>query len=200
MERIGILGGTFDPPHLGHLILAECAVEALDLSRILFVPAGIPPHKLDKTKASIVNRLEMLLLALEGNRHFELSRVDVDRPGPHYSVDMVQLIQAQYPNAELFFVVGADSLRDLPNWHKPQALIELCRLAVVPRPDMQISPDLHDKLIPGLMNRVVIIDAPLIDISSSSIVERSTKHQSIRYFVPDAVRTYIETHQLYGAS
>jgi nicotinate-nucleotide adenylyltransferase len=200
MERIGILGGTFDPPHIGHLILAECALDALHLNRLLFVPAADPPHKQDETITPVTHRLAMLERALAGNERLAISRADVDRPGPHYSLDMVQIIQAEYPQAELYFVMGGDSLRDLPKWHRPQEFIKCCRLAVMRRPGTEIDPAMHEAIIPGLAQRVMMIDAPLIDISSSTITQRHMQGKSIRYLVPDSVRDYIETHQLYGAA
>lgn len=200
MERIGILGGTFDPPHIGHLILAECALDALHLNRLLFVPAADPPHKQDETITPVPHRLAMLERALNGNERFAISRADIDRPGPHYSLDMVQIIQAHYPQAELYFVMGGDSLRDLPKWHRPQEFIKHCWLAVMRRPGAAIDPAAHEAIIPGLAQRIIMIDAPLIDISSSDITARRVQRKSIRYLVPDAVLEYIETHHLYGAS
>src|SRR5690606_27840174 len=111
--RVGILGGTFDPPHIGHLILGEYAADALGLSRLLYMPAADPPHKRNKPKTPIQHRLAMLHLALADNPRFEISRVDVERTGPHYALDTVQLVQAQHPQAEIYFVMGSDSLYDL---------------------------------------------------------------------------------------
>jgi nicotinate-nucleotide adenylyltransferase len=201
MQRIGIFGGTFDPPHIGHLILAEYAAEALDLEQVLFVPAAIPPHKVNVTRSPIEDRLRMLEVAIAANDRFALSRADVDRPGPHYSVDLVKIIQAQNPSAAVFFVMGGDSLRDLPTWNHPDELIRLCKLAVIQRPDMEpISPTMHDHILPGLSERVVIIPAPLLGFSSSEIVARLQSGLSIRYMVPSGVLTYIQDHQLYWKS
>ncbi len=197
MERIGILGGTFDPPHTGHLILAQHAVDAIGLSRLFFVPAANPPHKQQEAKTPVEHRLAMLDCATADNPQFGISRVDVDRPGPHYSVDMVRLLQDQYPHAELYFVMGGDSLRDLPKWNRPQELIRLCRIAVMRRPQSVISRDMHRETLPELADRLTIVDAPLIDISSTAIVARCAAGYSIRYLVPDAVIAYIKEHQLY---
>lgn len=198
MQRIGIFGGTFDPPHVGHLILAEYAAEALDLSQVLFVPAAIPPHKVNLTRSPIEDRLKMLELAISTNDRFTLSRADVDRPGPHYSIDLVEIIQRQYPSAALYFVMGGDSLRDLPTWSRPLEFIERCKLAVIQRPDMgPISPIMHDHILPNLSERVTIIPAPLLGFSSSEIVARLQSGLSIRYMVPNGVLTYIQDHQLY---
>lgn len=195
--RLCILGGTFDPPHIGHLVLAEMAREALEAVQVLFVPAADPPHK-DATRLPIEHRLAMLERTIAGNPQFVLSRVDIDRPGPHYSVDMVRLIQTQNPEAELFFLIGADSLRDLPKWYRPQELIRLCRLAVMPRPGVEAAPDMHEDLIPGLAERVVMIDAPLVDVSSTEIAARLRAGKSVRYLVPQPALDYIVANGLYS--
>ncbi len=197
MERIGILGGTFDPPHIGHLILAQHALDALNFSKLLFVPAADPPHKQQETKSPVEHRLAMLNCAIMDNPQFAMSRVDVDRPGPHYSVDMVRLLQPDFPKAELYFIMGGDSLRDLPKWHQPQELIRLCKIAVMRRPQTTISADMHRGTLPELAQRLTIVDAPLIDVSSSAIVARCATGYSIRYLVPDIVLAYIKDHQLY---
>jgi nicotinate-nucleotide adenylyltransferase len=199
MRRMGILGGTFDPPHIGHLILAEYSVEALELERLLFVPAADPPHKLLETRIPIQHRLAMLERAIADNRNFEMSRVDIDRPGPHYSVDMVRIVQTQFPDAELYFVMGGDSLRDLPKWHRPQDIIKLCKLAVMRRSDEHIYPTMHEDVLPGLAERVIIVDAPLLGIwiSSTHVIERLRQGKTARYVVPDAVLNYIAEHGLY---
>lgn len=197
--RIGILGGTFDPPHIGHLILAEYAAEALDFAQVLFVPAGNPPHKLDEVRTPIEHRLTMLERAIAGNARFAISRVDIDRPGPHYTVDMVAIVQQQYPDADLYFVMGGDSLRDLPKWKRPAELIQRCTLAVMQRPDMEpVSPSMHESVLPGLADRVKIIAAPLVGFSSTEIVARLLSGDSIRYMVTDAVLAYINEEKLYG--
>ncbi len=198
MQRIGILGGTFDPPHMGHLILGEYAADALDLTHMLFVPAGDPPHKQQDAKTPVEHRLAMLRLALSDNGRFHISRADIDRPGPHYSVDMVRIIRQEYPNAEIYFVMGGDSLSDLPKWHLPDEFIRLCKLAVMRRPGDSAASDMHDHVLPGLAERVVMIDAPLIDISGIHIRARVQAGHSIRYLVPEAVREYIQTSQLYN--
>lgn len=194
--RIGILGGTFDPPHYGHLILAELAADGLALDLVLFVPAADPPHK-GALRASAEHRVALVERAIAGNPRFALSRVDLDRPGPHYSVEMVQLLQAQYPGATLIFLIGGDSLRDLPTWSRPGKLIELARLGVMRRPGS--APDLAplEREIPGIRARVDWIDAPQIEISASDLARRVDAGLSIRYQTPDAVRAYIEEHRLY---
>ena len=197
MRRLGILGGTFDPPHIGHLVLGEYAAEALDFEKVLFVPAADPPHKTDVHKSPVEHRLAMLQIALADNPRFRISRVDLDRPGPHYSLDTVQIIQQQCPDAELYFVMGGDSLRDLPKWHAPEKLVQQCRLAVMERPGAEAYPTMHDAILPGLAERVVMIDAPVLEIASSEIVPRLKQGRSARYIVPDGVLHYIHQHGLY---
>ena len=196
MRRMGILGGTFDPPHIGHLVLAEYAATALDLDCVLFVPAADPPHK-DQLREEIEHRLPMLELAISGNERFTISRVDVDRPGPHYTVDMVAILQAQQPETEFYFLLGGDSLHDLPTWYKPRELIALCKLAVVARPGTVLETDLNTDALPGLKDRTVVIDSPLLGFSSTEIAARLVVGRSVRYLVPDAVLSYIQTHRLY---
>jgi nicotinate-nucleotide adenylyltransferase len=197
MERTGILGGTFDPPHIGHLILGEYAAEALNLTRLLFVPAADPPHKVHEYKTPIIHRLKMLELALADNVRFSISQVDIDRAGPHYSVDTVRIIGRQFPQSELHFIMGGDSLRDLPMWHRPQEFIRLCKLAVMRRPDDGLVAAMNEEVLPGLADRVYTLDAPLIDVSSTHITDRIQQGQSVRYLVPDPVLEYIHEHHLY---
>jgi nicotinate-nucleotide adenylyltransferase len=193
-KRVGILGGTFDPPHIGHLVLAQYARDALDLACVLFVPAADPPHK-DQLRHGIEHRLPMLELAVAGNDKFVISRVDVDRPGPHYTVDMIRILQAQQPDTEFYFLMGGDSLHHLPEWYHPLELIALCKLAVMARPGTEVEPDL--RALPGLAERVVVIDSPMLGFSSTEIAERLEAGRSVRYLVPDSVLTYIQDHRLY---
>jgi nicotinate-nucleotide adenylyltransferase len=196
MARVGILGGTFDPPHIGHLVLAEYATTALDLESVLFVPAADPPHK-NQLRYGIDHRLPMLELAVAGNQQFVISRVDVDRPGPHYTVDMVRILQAQQPETEFYFLMGGDSLHHLPQWYHPLELIALCKLAVMARPGAEITSDLKANLLPGLAERVVIIDSPMLGFSSTEVADRLEAGKSVRYLVPDSVLSYIKDHGLY---
>ncbi len=198
-RRVGILGGTFDPPQMGHLILAQYTSEALDLDHVLFVPVADHPHKKDDTRQPIEHRLAMLELAVADNEMFTISSVDIDRPGPHYSADTVGIIQEEYPDAELFFVMGGDNLHNLPTWRRAKELYEQCRLAVMKRADEDIAPDMHDDILPGLSDKVDIVDVPLLSIwlSSTHVVERLREGKSIRYLVPDNVLAYIEEQGLY---
>jgi len=198
-ERIGILGGSFDPPQIGHLILAEYTCEALDIDHILFVPVADHPVKRDELRLPIAHRLAMLQLAICDNPKFSVSRVDIDRAGPHYSADTVKLLRAQYPDAELYFVMGGDNLRDLPTWERPPELYCCCRLAVMKRADEDIRTDMHDDILPGLSSQVDIVDVPMLSVwlSSTYVVSRLRADRSIRYLVPDNVLGYIQDNNLY---
>ncbi len=198
-ERIGVIGGTFDPPHCGHLALARAVRQALKLRRLLFVPAADPPHKQDVDKSPALARLAMLELALAGQAGMCLSRLDIDRPGPHYSLDTMKLLRRTHPDASFWFVMGADSLRDLPTWQRPGELVSLCRLAVVPRPGVCIRPDMHDHILPGLAQRVDFVDLAPLPHASHVIVERLRKGEDVSGLAPPAVLDYIAANGLYGA-
>ncbi len=199
---IGIMGGTFDPIHLGHLAIAEEAREALGLARILFVPASVPPHRPLASVSPAAHRAAMVGLAIEGNAAFELSRVELDRPGPSFTSDTVEGLAAAERVAgrqpDLTFILSVETLHDLPTWHEPRRIIEACRLAVVPREGYSV-PDrawLRDRF-PGLDDRFDFLDAPRLAVTSSRIRERVAAGRSIRYLVPPAVERYIEDHSLY---
>lgn len=198
-ERIGILGGTFDPPQMGHLILAEYSRETLRMDHILFVPVGDHPVKHDEIRLPLEHRLAMLELAIEDNPSFSISRVDIDRAGPHFSADSVRLIRAQYPRADLYFVMGGDNLRDLPTWERAPELYQCCRLAVMKRADEDIAADMHDAQLPGLSSQVDIVDVPILSLwlSSTFVVSRLRQNLSVRYLIPDKVLHYIAANKLY---
>ena len=198
-ERIGILGGSFDPPQIGHLILAEYSREELHIDRILFVPVGDHPVKRGELRLPIAHRLAMLELAIAGNPRFSISRVDIDRCGPHYSADTARLLSERFPAAELYFVMGGDNLRALPSWERPQELYQRCRLAVMKRADESISSGMHERVLPGLAERVDIVDVPMLSVwlSSSVVVDRLRAGRSVRYLVPDSVLDYIRDQRLY---
>ncbi len=198
-QRIGILGGSFDPPQMGHLILAEYSRESLNIDHILFVPVADHPTKQGEARLPVKHRLAMLKLAIEDNPHFSISRVDIDRNGPHYSADSVKIIRAQYPQAELFFVMGGDNLRSLPTWERARELYSCCRLAVMKRADEDIAADMHDDMLPGLSKHVDIVDVPMLSLwlSSTYVVSRLRERLSVRYLVPDQVLAYIAANNLY---
>lgn len=198
--RVGMIGGTFDPIHAGHLILAEQARDQLALAQVVFVPAGQPPHKPKKQITAAHHRLAMVELAIADYDAFAVSRIDLDREGPCYSVDTITLLQESWgPEAKIYFLIGEDSLRDLPKWHQPDRLLRLCQIVAVQRPGYSVDPNALDKQLAGAADRIQTIASPLIDISSTEIRERVRENRSIRYLVPEPVRRYIEQHNLYTA-
>ena len=197
--NIGILGGTFDPIHVGHLVVADEVTSRLGLAEVLLVPAGQPWLKAGTRILSAEHRLQMVRLAIAGKPHFRLSTIEVERPGPTYTVDTVAELGRQFSDEdELFFIIGWDNLAELPRWHQPSRLISMCRLIVVPRVGYKI-PDLGslERAIPGLSQRVIMLDKPEIDISASVIRERVRKGLSISHLVPEAVENYIKEQGLY---
>lgn len=199
-HRIGILGGTFDPIHIGHLILAEEAWFQLQLDRVYLAPAGDPPHKAGRQLAPVRDRLCMAELATAESDHVIISRVDADRPGPHYTSDMVRLVQAEAgPNTEIYFLMGMDSLRDLPTWHEAAWLVEHARLVALSRHDVELNWDALETALPGVRGRVIILDMPELEIASHVIQQRVRNGQPIRHMVPRAVEAYIQKHTLYRA-
>ena len=201
MKRIGVIGGTFDPIHLGHLIIAEEARTLLSLNRVIFVPAGQPPHKSVHQISIPERRLEMVRLAISSNEHFGVSRVDIDRTGPCYTVDTIRLLQETWgADTELYFLIGSDSLVDLPTWHQPAQLLRLCHMVAVQRPGYQADLLELERLLPGAAPAIQLIDTPTLDISSTEIRHRVRKQGSIRYLVPAAVDHYIHQHRCYRVS
>jgi nicotinate-nucleotide adenylyltransferase len=196
--KIGVLGGTFDPVHVGHLGVAEEVTASLDLSEIIFMPAGQPWLKGDNRISPAEHRLEMVRLALAGKPYFRLSTMEVERPGPTYTVDTMAEIKRQLGSAELFFILGWDNLTQLPQWHQPSRLIKLCRLVAVPRVDFQ-EPDLKslEAVIPGLEQSVILLEKPRIDVNASEIRRMVGQGLSIHNLVPEAVEKYIKKHKLY---
>jgi nicotinate-nucleotide adenylyltransferase len=194
-----VLGGTFDPIHVGHLILAEEVKAGLNLAEILFVPAGQPWLKVDSPISPAEHRVEMVRLALAGKPYFKLSTMEIERTGPTYTVDTIVELKAQLrAGDELVFILGWDSLAKLPQWRQLSRLITMCRLVVVPRPGY-LLPDLKalEASIPGLSQRVTLLDKPEIDISASAIRNRVARGLSIRHLVPEPVDEYIRQHKLY---
>jgi nicotinate-nucleotide adenylyltransferase len=196
--RIGVIGGTFDPIHTGHLIIAEEARTRLGLSRVVFVPAGQPPHKLERAITDPEHRFEMTRLATADNERFCVSRVDLDREGPCYTVDTIGLLQDAWgKDAEICFLIGADSLADLPTWREPERLLRVCRLVAVTRPGHEVDLRTLERQLPGVSSLVELLDTPTLDISSTEIRRRAHEGLSTRYLVPDAVAQYIVEHGLY---
>jgi nicotinate-nucleotide adenylyltransferase len=197
--RVGVLGGTFDPPHVGHLILAEEARLALGLEQVLLVPAGAPWRKAGQELSPQEDRLAMVQLAVGDSPHFAVSILEIEREGPSYTAETLAALRQQLPaDSELFFILGQDSLADLPNWRQPQRIISLARLAVAVRSDWEAAEaDALEKEVPGISQRLVWLDMPRIDISSTAVRDRVRRELSIRYWVPPAVEEYIRQHGLY---
>ncbi len=200
-ERIGLFGGTFDPPHLGHLILASEAQFQLELTRLLWTLTPEPPHKQDQPITSIEHRLAMVNLAIADNPSFELSRAELDRPGPHYTLDTIKLVAEQNPDAEIVPVIGGDSLHDLPTWHHPQELLYACHwVGVMRRPGESANLEELERELPGISAKVHYVDAPLLEIASREIRSRISNGRPFRYYLPDPVYHYINQHHLYHQS
>ncbi len=196
--RLGILGGTFDPVHRGHLALARAAGDEFGLEKVLFVPAGQPWRKAGLTIASGEDRLAMVQLALEGEEAFEIGTLEIEQAGPSYTVDTLEALRADRPDDELVFILGEDALRDLPNWHRPERILELAKLAVARRAD--VSPEALEgagRQLPGLLERVVWLEMPLVEVSATGIRERVKDGLSIAEMVPPSVEEYIRQHRLY---
>jgi nicotinate-nucleotide adenylyltransferase len=195
---IGLFGGTFNPLHIGHLILSAEAGAQLGLDRLLWILTPNPPHKQGKPITPLEHRLAMVELAISDNPRFELSTVEMDRPGPHYALDTVKIISEQNPAADLVYIMGGDSLRDLPTWHRPADLVAALRyIGVMRRPGDSIDLPGLEKTIPGLTAKVRYVDAPLLDIAAHEIRQRVADGRPFRYFLPPAVYAYIVEHNLY---
>ena len=197
-ERIGLFGGTFDPPHLGHLILASEAQFQLELTRLLWTLTPEPPHKQGQPITPVEHRLAMLNLAIADNLSFELSHVELDRPGPHYTLDTINLVAEQNPQAEIVPVIGGDSLHDLPTWHHPQELLYAAHwIGVMRRPGESANLEALERELPGISAKVHYVDAPLLEIASREIRSRIADGRPFRYYLPDPVYHYINQHHLY---
>ncbi len=197
--RLGVLGGTFDPVHNGHIMMAEAALSQLNLSLVLFIPAGRPRFKGNETVTAAKHRLRMVELSIAGKPCFQLSDMEVRRGGVTYTIDTLRELKSSLsPRDELFFIMGWDSLKELPLWHRPLELISLCILVVAPRAGCP-EPDLTEleKEVPGLSQRLVMLDEPQIEISSSGIREKVRNGADIRGLVPEAVADYIVEKGLY---
>jgi nicotinate-nucleotide adenylyltransferase len=199
---LGVMGGTFDPIHLGHLAVAEEARESLGLRCVLFVPAGAPPHKPATDVGAVEHRVAMVEAAIADNPAFLLSRIEVDRPGPSWTVDTLAMLaereRAAGREPEITLILSAETFGGLPSWHEPRRLFELARVAVVPRAGHDAPDDAWlDRHFPGVASRVVRLGGPRLQLSSTAIRDRVAAGRSIRYLVPDAVARYIGDHGLY---
>ena len=188
-ERIGVLGGTFDPPHVGHFMVASDVCAALELDRLLLIPSASPPHKQGQVRATAEQRLAMVRAAVAGDDRFEVDDIELRRSGASYTVDTLRELRARHPRAELFFVIGMDQYRDLHTWREPEEVARLARLAVVSR----------DGDTPEGENSIPVetLHVTRIDLSATDVRRRIHAGESIRYFVPDPVREIIEREGLY---
>ncbi len=196
-HRLGVLGGTFDPPHYGHLALAETARVQLGLAQVLFVPAAEPPHKPQQPITPAHHRAAMVKAALADNPAFALSCIDLERPGPHYTVEMLALLRQEHPQAGLFFLLGGDSLAQLTTWRDPAGIVRQARLAVMRRPGWEPDLDALEHQVPGIRERLHWLDLPRLSVSSSDLRRRAASGLPLRYLTPPPVLAYIREQRLY---
>ncbi|MCC6945846.1 MAG: nicotinate-nucleotide adenylyltransferase [Thermomicrobiales bacterium] len=196
-RRLGLFGGTFDPIHTGHLIMASEALAQLELDEVLFLPAGQPPHKPEQTISSDEDRSTMIDLAIAGRPAFSLSAIDLGGEGPSYSADLVERIAENEPESELFFIIGSDSLRDFHTWFQPRRITARATIAVLPRPGATFDLDTVLKRTPSLRGRLQLLSMPLIEISSTDIRKRAAAGMPFWYQVPEEVEAYIAERGLY---
>lgn len=197
-ERIGILGGTFDPPHVGHLWLAALASDSLRLQQVLFMPAAQPPHKRRRGMSSITERLLMTRLAIGGNPRFQLSTLEVGRPGPSYTIDSIEELLRSHADARLFLIMAADSLAQIDSWREPDRLLSLVEWAVGPRPGNEL-PDKAAlrRRFGSAARRIHLLKGPALEVSATDIRQRVAARKTIRYLVPQAVEELILDKGLY---
>ena len=197
-ERLGVFGGTFDPPHIGHLILAAEVCRQLNLDRLLWVLTPASPFKRADELTPLDQRLSMLELAIADNPKFELSRIEIESSAPYYTVNTMQKLAGCYPSASLTLVIGGDSLHDLPRWHRPVDLVAACQeIGVMRRPGETVDLSTLEQQVPGTRVKVRFVDAPLLEISSSDIRRRIREHRSFRYYLSPSVYEYILKNNLY---
>jgi nicotinate-nucleotide adenylyltransferase len=197
--RVGILGGAFNPPHVGHLVCAQEAVVQLELEKVVFMPVGRAPHRELQDDPGAEGRLEMVELAAGDDERFATSRLELDRPGPSYTADTLRDLRSKAPDDELFLILGGDQAAALPRWHEPQTVLSLATVAVVERSNWSRNAiGITIGRLPGA-ERIRYLDMPVMQVSSSSIRRRVREGLPIRYLVPDKVANYIGTNGLYGA-
>ncbi len=196
---IGLFGGTFDPIHCGHLAVAEGVQSVLNLHRMIFIPTGQPWLKEDMAISPAEHRVQMVRLAIAEKSGFELSTIEVERPGPSYTVDTLGVLRRQLgPEVNLFFLLGSDALADFPKWKEPNRIIEMCQLVAFDRPGFPLPPlNRFEKAVPGISQRVVFAETPDVDVSATEIRTRIAQGLSVDGMVPPAVEQYIEENHLY---
>jgi nicotinate-nucleotide adenylyltransferase len=189
MKKIGIFGGTFDPPHFGHLLMANEVCFRLSLDEIWFMPNQQPPHKLKTSNTTNENRLQMIRRAIDSQPQFKMETIEFSRSGPSYTVDTIKILKDQFPEDIFYFIIGADMIEYLPKWHRIDELIQLVQFVGVKRPGYNEATNYP----------IVYVEAPLIEISSKMIRNRIQNKKTIRYLLPEAVREYIKENHLYGS-
>ena len=197
-ERLGIFGGTFDPPHIGHQILASEALLQLSLNKVLWVLTPDPPHKKGRIISPLKDRLDMVVAAITGYPDFELSRIDIDRPPPHFAVDTVHLLSKKNPSAEIIYLMGGDSLSDLPDWYNARGFVSSCHvLGVLRRPGYEINLNWLEKQIPGIQRKIEFVETHLIGIAASDIRQMVKSGKPIQKYLNPAVYRIIQERNLY---
>lgn len=189
--KIGIFGGSFDPPHTGHLIIAHLACEQLHLDKVIFVPAYRPPHKTNKHQSTSADRLRMTKLAIQGNSRFAVSDIEIRRKGISYTVDTVKQLKLRNPKAQLFLIIGSDNLRYFHSWKLPDEIMHLASLVIYKRPAARVSKRTR------FQKSARLLTGPMLDISSSEIRKRIASNNSVRYLVPERVLRFIASQGLY---
>jgi nicotinate-nucleotide adenylyltransferase len=196
--RIGVFGGTFDPPHVGHMILAAEARSQLKLKEVLWVLTSVPPHKRNQAVSDTAQRLALIQAAIQNEPSFSLSTVDIDREGPHYAVDTMRLLRAHHPDADLIYLIGEDSLYDMPTWYQPQTLVdEVAGIGVMRRPGKIVDMVSLEAALPGISRKVEFVEAPLLEISSSQVRQRISRGETFQYYLLPAVYELIKTRRYY---
>jgi len=196
-RRLAVMGGTFDPIHFAHLLIAEDVRRRFRLPRVLFMPSGSPPHKDGREVTPAEERYIMALLATADNPHFEVSRLEIDRPGPSYTIDTLRALKSGLgEGAQVYFVTGADAVLEILTWHQPDAILDEATLVAVHRPGFDLG-RLDETLGAGRASKVTVIEAPMANISSTMIRELAARGESIRYLTPRPVIDYIHKHRLY---
>jgi len=196
--RLGIFGGTFDPPHIGHLILASEAYSQLQLDKVLWVLTHFPPHKEEMPVTPLSDRLDLLQAALDKNSTFEISRIDIDRPPPHYAIDTMRLLRDKFPKNVLVYLMGGDSLVDLPTWHNPKEFILTCdEIGVMRRPGWSENLEILNQFFPSFQKRLRFVETPLLEISSTYIRSKICEGGPFRYYLPLKVYSIITERGLY---
>lgn len=198
-HRVGLLGGTFDPIHVGHLMMAEAVRSEYGLEKVIFIPAAVPPHKLNRHIAPAEDRYQMVLLATKSNPYFEVSDIELKRPGPSYSIDTVHAFLEEYgEDTDFFFIIGADVIPDMGTWNRIEKLLEICEFVAAQRPGCKPdSEELRARFGELVAKHIHTLETPEFEVSSTDIRERLRKGHSIRYIVPPEVEEYIYQKGLY---